>query len=249
MASNGTASAKLSPPSAHVEEALYTLIASLRPGDRLPPEPALARQLGVSRATLREVMRTFVERGVLVRRRGVGTFVASRFPILEAGLEVLESLDRMSRRLGLQTEVAYLEVMERPATPTEAAGLRYAADDETPVLVVNRVIAIAGEPVADLRDVVPVTYLRASDLGTGFRGSVLDLLLERGSPVLSVSRTEIAAVSAEPKFADRLHIPLGSPLLKFVAQLFTFDEKVVDLSVSYFVPGHFRFHVMRRVLT
>ena len=69
-----------------VEAALSILIQQQRPGDQLPPEPELARQLGVSRPTLREALRTFADRGLLVRRQGVGTFVASRLPVLETGL-------------------------------------------------------------------------------------------------------------------------------------------------------------------
>lgn len=232
-------------PRARVEIALSELIKRAPPGGQLPPEPALAKQLGVSRPTLREVLRTFAERGLLVRRHGVGTFVASRLPVLEAGLEVLESLERVAQRLDLATEMAHLDVVERPATDDELDGLDLT--EATEVLVVDRVIEIEGEPVADLRDVVPVTYLSQADLGEHFRGSILDVLLARGSPVLSISRTEIMAELATKGQARRLSVPRGSALLKLVAQLFSYDEHIVDYSVSTFVPGHFRFHVMRQV--
>lgn len=236
---------KVRSPRAQVETALSELIKEVSPGEQLPPEPALAKQLGVSRPTLREVLRTFAERGLLVRRHGVGTFVASRLPVLEAGLEVLESLERMAQRLELETEMVHLAVAERPATDDELDGLELA--EATEVLVVDRVIEIEGEPVADLRDVVPVTYLSRVDLGEHFRGSVLDVLLARGTPVLSISRTEILVELACAAQAQRLVVPCASALLKLVAQLFSYDEHVVDYSVSTFVPGHFRFHVMRQV--
>ncbi len=234
-------------PREQVEEAIETMVRAMSPGDQLPPEPRLAKLLGVSRATLREVMRIFIERGVLVRRHGVGTFVASRIPSLESGLEVLESIDSITKQLGLETEMAHLEVVERKVTPIEARGLEYPEDNAIDVLVVNRVIAVEGEPVADLRDIVPLLYLQKEELGTDFRGSVLDLFLRRGTPMLSTSRTEIMAVSATEKFAKRLQVPRGTALLKMVAQLYSYDEKVIDYSVSYFVPGYFKFHVMRKV--
>ena len=62
-------------------ETLYNQIVvekRLAPGDKLPSEPELAGELGVSRATLREALRTLVLRGVLEVRRGRGTFVADR---------------------------------------------------------------------------------------------------------------------------------------------------------------------------
>lgn len=245
-----------------VETALKGMIAELHPGDQLPPEPELAKLLGVSRPTLRETLQTFAERGLLIRRHGVGTFVGSRLPILEAGLEVLESLDNMAQRLGLEIEMMHLAVRERQATTEELTGLnlvRNGATDEPPgpsqgeaketrVLVVDRVMTIEGEPVADLRDVVPVDYLRKADLGPDFHGSVLDLLRSRGEPLLSISRTEMVADVADPRQAERLEVRLGAPLLTLIAQLFSYDEHVVDYSVSSFVPGYFRFHVMRRLV-
>ena len=235
-------------PYEQVEEAIAGMIEQMEPGDQFPTEPALAKSLGVSRATLREALRTFAERGLLVRRQGVGTFVASRIPILETGLEVLESLERMAKRSALATKVAHLEVNEHLATPDEMAGLDLAETDPIEVLTVDRVITVEGEPVAGLRDVVPLEYLREEAIGKDFGGSVLDLLLQRSDLMLSTSRTEIIAEEATPHCAARLDIPVGSALLKLTAQLYSYDEKVVDYSVSYFVPGHFKFHVMRKVV-
>src|ERR1051325_11692415 len=47
----------------------------LRPGDRLPPERALAKLLGVSRPTLRAGIRSLAAVGILQSRQGAGTFV------------------------------------------------------------------------------------------------------------------------------------------------------------------------------
>jgi GntR family transcriptional regulator len=228
-----------------VEDIMSRLIKTMHPGDRLLPEPELAKQMGVSRATLREVLRSFADRGLLIRRQGVGTFVSSRLPILETGLEVLESLERLADRLDLQTEVAYLDIKERYATPEERQGL--AQMEPLMVLAVARTITMEEVPVADLLDVVPLTYLGAQDLSNNFKGSVLDILLGRGKPILTTSRTEINAVAAEAEIAQHLAIPQGTPILKLTAQLYSYDEKIVDYSISSFVPGFFKFHVMRQV--
>src|SRR5216684_7659703 len=50
---------------------------SLGPNQRLPAEPELAERLKVSRATLRHAVSILTQEGLLVRRRGIGTFVSS----------------------------------------------------------------------------------------------------------------------------------------------------------------------------
>ena len=54
----------------------------LAPGAQLPPETELVEMLGVSRGTLRESLRMLEEQGLIIRRRGKGTFVRAR-PILK----------------------------------------------------------------------------------------------------------------------------------------------------------------------
>ncbi|MDO9546652.1 MAG: winged helix-turn-helix domain-containing protein, partial [Pelolinea sp.] len=58
-------------------------IANADPGEKLPPEPELARQLGVSRSTLREAMRSFDAQGYLTRRQGAGTFVTAKYDVFD----------------------------------------------------------------------------------------------------------------------------------------------------------------------
>jgi GntR family transcriptional regulator len=214
-------------------------------GDRLPSEPRLAERLGISRPTLREALQTLEEEGAIVRRHGVGTFVAERRPVLDAGLEVLESIEHMAKRGGLHVEMGEVVIAERLTTDDEIAGLSVSAPE--PAISVTRVILAEGKPVAHLTDVLPQRILRQADLGLGFHGSVLDTLVARGWPALSHSRTELLSEAAGPELAHALRIPRGAPLMKLVAQLYATDGQIVDYSISYFSPGSFRFHVVRRI--
>jgi GntR family transcriptional regulator len=220
---------------------------TFQPGEQLPSEADLAAQLGISRPTLREALHNLEQEGLIVRKHGVGTFVSRRTLVLESGLEVLESLESQAHRLGLNTEVVQLTISERPATEEEQGMLQLSDDEPVDVLDVDRVIAIEGEPVAYLKDVVPLTYLRREDLGDQFSGSVLDVFLQQDVVLPVASHTQISAEGADKQLAKRLDVPKGTALLKLVGQLYSYDEKVLDYSFSYFIPGHFKFHVTRRV--
>jgi GntR family transcriptional regulator len=231
-------------PFQRLQADLAALISRSPAGTRLPSEPDLARQLSVSRATLREAMRTFETQGLIRRRQGAGTFVVGQVPILDSGLEVLESLETMAERLGLELSVSDLQIESVFADQEHANELNVSLASR--MTRVRRVIRADGRPVAYLVDTLPEETLKADQLPDSFKGSVLDYLLSRGDP-LGVSRAAISATNAVADVAKALEIQRGDVLLQFVSQLYANDGKVVDYSVSYFIPGYFNFHVVRRV--
>jgi GntR family transcriptional regulator len=224
---------------------LASLIESLPADSRLPSEPALALKLGVSRATLREAMRSFETQGLIRRKQGVGTFVIGDVPVIETGLEILESIETLAGRIGLSVSTHSLKIEQLSADQTCAQTL------EIPVgsglTRISRLILTDGRPAAYLVDTLPENILSRQDLADGFKGSILDLLLHRGSPRLVSSRTEINAVTASSEVAHLLEIQRGDVLINFIASLYSSEGKVIDHSLSYFLPGYFRFHVNRRV--
>lgn len=224
---------------------LVSVIGELKPGDKLPSEPKLARQLGVSRATLREAMRGFETQGVIRRRQGSGTYVMQPSQVIESGLEVLESIDTLAKRIGLDVSMGELKVQQRAPEPEEAESLVLKPGQG--VIHLSRTIFTEGRPAAYLVDILPDDILKIEELNSGFTGSVLDLLLARGSLSLTSSRCEINAVHASQEIAKALGIQRGDVLLRFIAWLYDSFGRVVAYSFSYFLPGYFRFHVIRRV--
>lgn len=228
-----------------LHERLEEIIMKTEPGGRLPSEPKLAGHLGVSRATLREAMRTFETQGMLRRKQGVGTFVTHPRYIIESGLEVLESIETLAERIYLPVSIGDL------AVDTQRAGDQLAeildVESDTELLKVSRVIHAENHPIAYLVDILPKGILSNADLNETFTGSVLDLILSRGNPVLGFSKCEISAVAVNQDVARVLNIQRGDSLLCFKAILFAEDGTPIDYSLSYFLPGYFRFHVVRKV--
>ncbi len=226
-------------------EALADFIKEVEPGSYLPSEPKLARKFGVSRATLREAMRVFEGQGVIVRKQGVGTLVTRPPHVIETGIEKLESLASLAQRIGLEIEMGELEIMERQATDDEVE--QFAIKNGAVVIDVSRVICASDRPIAFLIDSLPAQYLPEEVKQEQFRGSILDLLIQKQKPSVSTSQTEITAVSASANVARELGIQRGDVLLCMEAWLRTNEGAVIDHSFSYFLPGTFRFSITRRV--
>jgi len=231
-------------PFQRLQADLAALIAKLPPGSRLPSEPDLAADMGVSRATLREAMRTFETQGLIRRRQGAGTFVVGQPPVIEGGLEMLESMLTLAQRTNLNVGPGPVVVEQVQAYASSAEALEVPVG--TRLVRVSRTMRADSRPVAYLVDTLPEDILRPDELTSKFSGSVLDYLLQRGDP-LTVSRTEITASNATAEVAKMLEIQRGDVLLQFSAKLFTASGKVVDYSYSYFVPGYFKFHIVRKV--
>jgi GntR family transcriptional regulator len=232
-------------PFRRLQADLAKLISSLPAESRLPSEPELARRMGVSRATLREAMRSFEGQGLIRRRQGVGTFVVAKVPVLDSGLEVLESIETLAQRTNLPVNMGELQVEQMAADEEQAAALNVPVG--TNLTRVTRVIYTENRPIAYLVDTLPTDILTVADVESGFTGSVLDLVLRRGDPKLVQSRSEIRATGATPEVAHALQIQRDDVLLHFVAYLYSNDGRIVDYSFSYFRPGYFRFHVIRKV--
>ena len=109
---------------------LYHMITAEKkfaPGEKLPNEPKLSQELGVSRATLREAIRALATQGVLEVRRGLGTFVSQKAAeIDDFGFSALDQVkgqlrDLFELRAVFEPEIAALAC--RRATPEELADI------------------------------------------------------------------------------------------------------------------------------
>jgi len=172
--STGRAGPAVEAPSTRdrVVEHVRRLIESggLKPGDRLPGERDLAHELGVSRPSVRSGLEALESMGVVVSRRGAGTFIADGPPDLGTEpLSLLASLHRFTpsemfdARLVLEVGIAGLAAQH-------AAGEPLAAMAEE----VTEMFASVEDPAAFLRH--DVRFHRAVAAGCGNR--VLAALME-----------------------------------------------------------------------
>lgn len=175
-------------------------------GSRLENEVYLADHLGVSRPTLRRAISYLVERGLLVRKRGVGTHVVK--PKVRRPVELSSLYDDL-RKSGRapRTDVLRLEV--RPASDAVAHAL--GLPEGTEVTYVERLRYADDEPLALMQNILPldVVTLGAEDL----REHGLYELLRAAKRGPRMANEVIGARAATAAEARALHESRGAPVL------------------------------------
>jgi DNA-binding GntR family transcriptional regulator len=127
----------------------------LPPGSRLDGELAFADQLGVSRPTLRRAIEYLVDRGYLVRRRAVGTQVVHPKVRRPMALSSLYE-DLATSRKNPRTKVLSIARVQASDAAAHALGL----EDGAEVLAMERLRYADGQPLAVMRNWLPLGWSR-----------------------------------------------------------------------------------------
>jgi GntR family transcriptional regulator len=227
------------------EEALSQLLETCSPGDQLPPEPALAQSLGISRATLREALRNLERKRVITRRQGVGTFYNGPQVLIDSGLETLVSVDTLALRQGLSCSMADLEIHSASARQEFAEPL--GLEPGQPVTIVRRTKVSGERPIAYMVDVLPQSIATPEQVREGFSGSVLDFLVAQPDLRPAHATANILPRRAGKRLGRLLHVAPSTVLLLLEETVYTGENVRLSYSRNYFVPQYFKFHLVRQV--
>lgn len=219
----------------------------LQPGEQLPAEPDLARQLGVSRASLRHAISLLTFEGLLARQRGRGTFVTLAPPdMLHSGLTTLISTTALIRAQGYEpgTRGWQLALSDVPEALVKRAG--FAPDQR--VWHVSRTRLANGRPVVYCEDFVPVELLSDSTLIPEAPSSDWSLYeaLARVGMAPAWARCTIVPTTADATVAERLCISPGFPLLLLRQLHYMSSGAVVLYSENWHNSSLLEFEIMRR---
>jgi DNA-binding GntR family transcriptional regulator len=193
----------------------------LATGTRLENEIDLADQLGLSRPTMRRAIQYLVDRGLLVRKRGVGTQVVHAK--VKRPVELTSLYDDLAKtRRDPCTRVLSFAVEPAP----DALALELGIPDGTDVYVFERLRYADAEPLALMRNHVPADLLRLSREDLEEQG--LYNLLRANGINLRIAKQSIGARAATPAEARALGEPKGAPLLEMVRAAFDDQGRAVE---------------------
>ena len=233
-------SGSAAPVHVQIEEQLAGQIASgeLHTGERLPPERDLARDLNVSRMTVRQALSSLAARGLVERGAGRGTFVAPRK--VDHDLTRVAGFSEQLARQGLEPGAKIIDVSETPADWRVSAALEIAP--KAPVVRIQRLRLADGVPMALEDSWFPAEHFPGF-ADHDLHGSLYALMRDvyGVAPVRAIERLE--PVLARAHEARALDVPARAPLMLVERTAYGGDGTPVEFAHDRYRGDRARFVV------
>lgn len=219
-----------------IEDGIYQKV--YLPGMKLQSENEMAKTYGVSNITVKNAISGLVEKGLVVRKQGKGTFVSkTKFT---RDMKKLSGFTEMCGRMGVKAGGRMLDNRLVTAEDTTAEQLKIAKNSQ--VIFISRVRFADWEPVAVEHSYFPSKY--ACLLGRRFDdNSLFEYLKERENVSVKSSEKQIELCRASEKEAELLGIRKGDPLLYIKSVAFSKDGEPLYAGIQVINGDVFSFYV------
>jgi DNA-binding GntR family transcriptional regulator len=209
---------------------------TLSAGARLENEIALSHRLGLSRPTVRRAIQELVDKGLLVRRRGIGTQVVHGK--VTRNVE-LTSLYEDLERAGQVPSTRLLFARVGPCAPEAAEALGIAPGVD--VLHIRRLRTADDLPLALLDNTLPPDHTDI-DVAALERHGLYQLLRARGV-TMQVAKQRIGARASTREESELLDLSRGAPVLTMTRTVFDNSGRAVEYGDHCYRPDLYSFEV------
>lgn len=200
------------------------------PGERIPSELALHQQLGVSRMTVRGVITSLVNDGVLQRVPGKGTFVTERR--IEARSPAYMGVREQLEEMGFDTSTELVE--SRTTIPSPEIRQVLGIDAATPVREILRRRLVDGSPVSLHRSYIPLHLAPGLEDDDVITEQLCVVLESKYGQWATHTKEFLEATAATKEEAALLGLKVGAPLLLLKDQLSNAEGTVFEYSKILF---------------
>ena len=179
-----------------------------KPGDKIMTEAEMAKEYGVSLITVRKAVGSLMEKGLVVRKQGKGTFVTK--PKYSRNMKKLQSFTEMCEQMGVKPGAQVLE--NRLIMADKKVAGRLGIEPGSNVVYISRLRLVDGEPVQVEKSYFPLKYafLLEADLNNG---SMFECLKEKAGAKVASSEKMIELCRATAEEAALMDVKKGYYLL------------------------------------
>ena len=230
--------------SSQVREVIIDIINNSDFMSKLPSENELATQMGISRNTVREVLKALENEGLVISRHGIGTFVTkyNGNNNIQYNISSLDSTTKIIEKHGLKpgTKGAYFEIR----ISSEEVAKKLGSKDREKVLYIERIRTADNEPLVFVEDYITYTEGMYEEFENNPTTSLFQFM-ENYTPI-SFSSCSIHAVLSSEKLMNKLE--LKEPKALLLLQQIHYSTKGIPVlySDSYFITEKLEFNVIRR---
>lgn len=179
-----------------------------KPGDKIMTEAEMAKEYGVSLITVRKAVGSLMEKGLVVRKQGKGTFVTK--PKYSRNMKKLQSFTEMCEQMGVKPGAQVLE--NRLIMADKKVADRLGIEPGSNVVYISRLRLADGEPVQVEKSYFPLKYafLLEEDLNNG---SMFECLKEKAGAKVASSEKMIELCRATAEEVALMDVKKGDYLL------------------------------------
>jgi GntR family transcriptional regulator len=214
----------------------------LTDGDQLPSEASIAKTLGVSRNTLREAYIELESEGVIIRRHGIGTFVANPRRISDS-LNTFAPFSQLIKDSGFEPHFTTISNGEM-IPPGDVAEL-FNLSSNLPVHYLQRTVGAGSQPVIYIEDYFsPEIPTKRLDWNR-FDGDLVKFLSDRLETQLNYFESKIRAAALRQEVAPFLQLEANTPVLSVCSTIYTEENHPVVCSKINFNSNIIEMNIVR----
>ncbi len=209
-------------------------------GKLLPNEVDLARQLAISRTTLRQALNKLVYEGLLIRKKGVGTKVAGTSVSSKSNNWLSFSQEMQARGIPIKNFELHISWVN----PDEQVANFFEISADKKILKLERLRGRTEGPF-----VYFVSYFHPRVGLTGeedFKRPLYEILEKDYLVVADLSKEEISAKEADKFIAQKLEIEPGSPVLFRKRFVFDQGDRPIEFNLGYYRADSFIYTIESR---
>lgn len=213
-------------------------------GGRLPSEPKIADEYGVSRGTVRDALAVLEREGAIFRRRGSGTYANQYALRIQAHVETAYEFTELIGQAGYTASIQPISVEEKPLPDDIAA--RMGRDAGAAALFVSKLFLADDNHAIYCVDVLPADLISEPYESAELHAPIFDFLRRRCYETITHCLAEIVPQAVDDSLAAILAVPAGAAILRFDEVAFNRLNKPVLFYRAYYRDEYVRFSVLRK---
>jgi len=209
-------------------------------GKLLPNEVDLAKDLGISRTTLRQAINKLVFEELLIRKKRMGTKVAHPKMSLKSMNWLSFSQEMRARGMVVKNYELHISWV----SPDEHIANFFDIDMDKKILKMERLRGNIIEPF-----VYFISYFHPRIGLTGnedFSRPLYEMLENEHSTIADLSKEEISSRTADKFLANKLEIDTGSPVLFRKRYVFDQEDRPMEYNIGYYKADSFVYTIESR---